>query len=185
MRLVHLSKTEITQLYNDRMVEDFPPDELKPLDRILDALDKGFYECLGMIEEKSILGYAFMVKHEKDYLVDYIAICSERRNEGLGGQLLRLFNEYLSEAASIIGEVENPEYTEDEELRSLQSRRIDFYLRNGLRNTGVTVTCFDVPYIILEMDRKNNHSEDEIKELYRMHYKKMLPDKMYRENVFV
>ena len=185
MRLISLSKEEVKDIYNNRMVMDFPRDELKPLSIIYNALDKGEYACLGLTEGEKILGYAFLAKGGGDYLVDYLAVDSKRRNEGLGGCMLRLMREMLHEADSVILEVEDPDFAEDEEQRTLRRSRMAFYLRNGLEETGVTARCFGVPFIILEMGIRSRHSDDRIRELYKEHYKRLLPEKMYKENIIV
>lgn len=64
----------------------------------------------------------------------------------------------------------------------IRERRLAFYLRNGLISTGVNALCFTVPYRILEFESGSGcpHSEDEIKDLYRLIYKTMLPPEMYK-----
>lgn len=39
MKLKKLTKLQVEALYKGRMAEDFPPDELKPLDRIFIAMN--------------------------------------------------------------------------------------------------------------------------------------------------
>ncbi len=185
MKLLTLSKADIEKLYAERMTKDFPKDELKPLKMIFAAMDRGEYECLGLYDGDDILGYIFLVKHGNDYLIDYFAVDSQHRNEGIGGKSLQILSEYLVDADTVILEIENPDFAENEEQREIQSRRQGFYLRNGLEKTGVTVKCFGVPFAILEMVVNERHSDDVIGEIYRMHYRKLLPDKMYRDNIFV
>ena len=185
MRLVELSKDEVKKIYNDRMTVDFPRNELKPLSIIYSAIDKNEYECLGLSDGTDILGYTFLAKSEGDYLVDYLAINPEQRNEGLGGETLRLLKEKLSEARSVILEVEDPDFAVDEEQRQLRCRRLNFYLRNGLERTGVTSNCFGAQFIILEMVLGSRHPDDMLREIYKQHYKRMLSEKMYKENIFV
>ena len=86
MKLLTLSKADIEKLYAERMTKDFPKDELKPLKMIFAAMDRGEYECLGLYDGDDILGYIFLVKHGNDYLIDYFAVDSQHRNEGIGGK---------------------------------------------------------------------------------------------------
>ena len=67
-----------------------------------------------------------------------------------------------AQAKSIIGEVENPEFAKSEEDRRIQTRRFEFYMRNGFRDTGVRAACFGVPYIIIEMGQGPAHTAEEI-----------------------
>ena len=109
MKLSSLNEKQIETIYRERMKIDFPPNELKPLSMIYDAIERGIYECLGLMDGTDIVGYAYLIRKGDDYLIDYLAVCPDRRNAGLGSEMLRLLGEYLAEADSIIGEVENPE----------------------------------------------------------------------------
>ncbi len=183
MQLKKLSIIQIEKVYMERMKEDFPPAELKPLSIIKQCLDKGAYECLGLFDGEDMLGYAFLLKHGKDYLIDYLAVYPNHRNEGVGGTMLGMLSEYLLEAESIIGEIEDPAFEENDEKRVLCKRRMEFYYRNGFKDTGVKALCFGVHFIIIETGANAVHSEERIKELYLKHYRFMLPDAVFRKNV--
>lgn len=185
MRLVSIDKLLLSRIYEDRMVNDFPPDELKPLQIMLDAIDKGIYECYGLENESSLVGYAMFVKNDEDYLVDYLAIFDEYRNRGLGGEFLKLLAKEKVNASSILVEVEDPLFAEDSEDKDLRVRRFNFYIRNGLIDTGVKALCFGVHYSLLEFKTNTIHSKEDIRELYKKRYKAILPEKMYRSNIFV
>lgn len=167
------------------MTIDFPADELKPLAMIMAALEKGIYECLGLINNSNIEGYVFLIKLDDDYLIDYLAIYQGVRNKGLGSKMLALLNEHLSNANSIIGEVENPDFAKDTGEQELRSRRYGFYMRNGFRDTGVTASCFGVAFIIIETGPGLIHTKEEITSLYRKHYKTLLPEKLYNQNIII
>jgi len=187
MQISLLGREEITEIYNTKMIYDFPPMELKPLPRILDAYDKNLYECYALLKDSDssdeILGYAFFVKMDNHYLFDYFAVTKDKRNGGLGSTFLGLLRQKFADSDSLIGEVEDPDYAENEEDRELQTRRLNFYLRNGYINTGIKVVMFDVDYIVLEMDLGKNHDNDTIARLYEAHYKAMLPEEMYNQKV--
>jgi len=185
MELKPLNRVLIEQIYNERMEEDFPPSELKPLNIILEAVSKNIYECYGLFDKEEIAGYIFLIKCGNDYLIDYLATYPERRNSGLGGIMIQLIGEKLKDAQSIIGEVENPDFATNESDRSLQRRRINFYFRNGFRDTNVKAECFGVPFILIETGPNLIHSEEEIKALYRMHYQAILSKEMYEKNIMV
>jgi len=185
--LTLLSSDQINKLYKEQMVIDFPPNELKPLDMLYKLISQGRYDCYGLIENDEIIGYSFLNRLEgsKDYLIDYLATAPNRRNHGLGAMMLKLLAEKLSDADSIIGEVENPEYAMNDADRELQTRRLKFYLRNGFIDTNVRATCFSVPYSIIELKNGMAKSEKKIKELYKQHYKAMLPKELFEANVIV
>lgn len=88
VKLKLLNLDEIRNIYQTRMVIDFPEAELKPLKYIIEAVNAGIYECLGLYENEECIGYTFLVRQG---------------------------NNYLTEAETIIAEVENPEYASCEE----------------------------------------------------------------------
>lgn len=189
MKIYELNRDEIIDIYNTRMVKDFPTDELRPLNLILGPYDKGTYLCYALIDEletpKATLGYAFFIKMGTDYLFDYLAISDVKRNSGIGTSFLKLLKEKFTDSTSVIGEVEDPSYAENDSNKDLQTRRLNFYLRNGYLDTGVRVKLFGVDYIVLEMDLGAAHSESEIKELYLNQYKNMLPKKLFDSMVII
>lgn len=182
-----LNKDQIKNIYENRMVEDFPPHELKPLNMIFDVMDQGKYICFGLLDGEDIAGYVFLLKNGDDYLVDYLATAQERRNNGLGGVIISHFNDYLYKvgAKSIILEVENPEFATSEEERNLQKRRYGFYMRNGFKDTSVKVKCFKADFILLETGRGLNHSEDEIRALYEMQLRSIISADKFEKNVVI
>jgi len=182
-----LSMEQIDKIYEERMLMDFPCDELKPLGMIKKLVLDGRYDCYGLFENDEMIGYTFLNRLDgrQDYLIDYLATFPNRRNGGLGAIMINLLREKLSTADSIIGEVENPKYANDESSKELQSRRFNFYLRNGFTDTNVRARCFGVPFIIIELGNKMSNSENEIKEIYKCHYKAMLPKDLYEKNVIV
>jgi GNAT superfamily N-acetyltransferase len=182
MHLKTLTKDQLSDLYNDRMREDFPPSELKPLFVILDAVDKGIYEALGLYDGEEIVGYFCLVKQGNDYLVDYLAIYPEKRNGGIGSILVKLLSEHMDSTGNIIGEVEDPKYARNDDDRKLRIRRMDFYLRNGCFDTGVRAKCFGVEFIILRMGKKKLEKQ-KCWDIYSAIYRSILPKDMYDENI--
>ena len=151
MKLEYISKAMTEKIYKERMVEDFPEDELKPLGVILKAIELGKYECLELFDGETMIGYVFLVKLDRNYLVDYLAVFPHTRNAGAVGVMVNLLAEYLRDADNIIVEVEDPEYEENEDQKEIQSRRLAFYIRNGCSDTGLKVKTFGVPFKVLRM----------------------------------
>ena len=182
MKFDKLSSEQVEKLFRERLVFDFPKDEVKPLDIILEAMDKGIYECLGLMDENDIIGYVFLVKKDKDYLIDYLAVYPDKRNSGIGSKMLKLLAEYYMDVDNIILEIEDPDRAENPEEKELQIRRRVFYLRNNCKDTGLRIDCFGVPFQILIV--KGNRSEDleYLKELYVSFYKMVLPENIFEKN---
>ena len=183
MYLTELNKQQIETVYNTHMVRDFPKAELKPLRMILDAVDRGIYLCLGLFDGDEQIGISFLEKAGSDHLMDYIAIIPERRNSGAGSEMLRLLAQRLGDEGHAILEVEDPDRASDEAEKELQIRRLGFYKRNGCRDTGLRVECFDVPFVILEAGSRDFDSLDEVWELYRTLYGLVLTEETLARRV--
>lgn len=183
MELIQLTKDRVASVYEERMVHDFKKDELKPLKMILKAIDEGIYESLGLSDGAGLLGYIFLVRQGKRYLVDYLAVYPEERDKGRGTTILKLLRDHVTDAEMMIIEVENPLYAESSSEKEIQERRISFYLRNGCVDTGVRVRCFGVPFIIIRLGEKGSLDRDTVWEGYQSFYRAVLPKKMFDANI--
>lgn len=171
VNLRELTNEQIASVYNEHMIEDFPPEELKPLEKILGALKIGRYACYGIFSDEEFSGYVFLERINNDYLIDFIATFPQKRNGGLGAELLAVLADALKDSDSVLGEVEDPAFADTEEARLLQTRRLGFYLRNGIIDTGVKATTFGAHYLILELPTGHPHSSEEICDLYNKQYR--------------
>lgn len=183
MEIRKLTTDQVKEIYNTHMKDDFIPDELKLLKYILLAVKKGIYDCLGAFEDDEVVAYAFMVKQGDDYLLDYLAVYPEKRNGGIGSKVLGLLKDYYKNARSILIEVENPEFAKDDSENEIQTRRIDFYLRNGCVDTGFKVSAFGVPFLVLEIGLGHVEELIGIEELYAGFYREMLPVEIFKGSI--
>lgn len=183
MDIISLTKDQVTSLY-PHMKEAFPADELKPLSRILAGMDKGTYECKGLTDHGDMVGYAVFVRTGDHMLFDYLSVLPMYRNQGMGGIFLKMLDDYFASADSVIVEVEDPAYAENEADQHLQQRRKQFYERNGFVNTGVSTLCFGVHYLLL-MHHAHILDAETVKQLYLDHYQAMLPKLMFRRFIQV
>ncbi len=179
MKLVELDSAQVKRIYKERLTFDFPRAERKPLNMILKGMNKGMYVCLGLLDENDVIGYTFLVKMGKDYLIDYLAIYPEKRNSGIGGNILLLLTEYLADADNVLLEIEDPDRCDDADEKELQARRREFYLRNNCRDTGLRVTCFLVPFQILVLGENKTENLNDLKELYLSFYRMILPKVLF------
>jgi len=174
-------------IYNTFMKRDFPGNELKPLASIIKMWKDNAYYCYEMTENNNVTGYVFSVKQSRagrvNYLIDYLAVSGEYRNQGFGSMLLSRISFLVKNAGCVIVEVEDPDYADDEESELLRKRRIQFYLRNGFSETGITARLFGVQFRILELAGSVKHTKDEIKDIYESLYRYMVPGLMYKMNV--
>lgn len=185
MRIETLTKEQVKMVYRTYMCNDFPKNERKPLDMILKAMDAGIYECFGLCEDGELFGYAFFVRQGADFLFDYLAIRPDRRDGGLGSTFLQLLRAHFSHAECILGEVEDPAYARNPQEAETRSRRLSFYTRNGFLLSPVTAETFGVRYLLIEMDLGCQHDAEEIRRLYRAHYRAVLRQETFDKHVHV
>ena len=183
MEIIKLNVWQMFRIYYTKMKKDFSKNELKPFMMIAKGMKRGDYECVGLLEGDKFLGYGVMFKHGNDYLFDYLATEKDERNKGIGAKFLNMMKDYLKDADSVIGEVEDPEFGKDEADKKLRQRRVGFYLRNGIVDTNIRVKLFGEYFYVMEMVINRPHSSSEVESLYKMHYRLNLPAKMYEENV--
>jgi GNAT superfamily N-acetyltransferase len=143
-----LNETELTQVYNEQMRRDFPPEELKPLDMILHAAALGVGHTWGVFDGETLLAYLLMVRPQGSCIsqLDYFAVLPAYRGEGLGAQLLAELPAHEQGAQAIIIEAECPEHAPDE---AMAHRRLGFYARAGAIETGWSEHLFDAWFRIL------------------------------------
>ena len=177
--LLELTESQIEEIYHNHMIHDFPDTERKPLSMILKALREGRYECYGAEIDGELYGYAFFVKCAPDYLLDYFAVFPEMRCKGMGSLFLKRLAEHFKNKTVII-EVENPEFAENEDERAIRLRRISFYLRNGCRDSGVKAKLFKVEYKLLLISDEEHIDREEVKKIYLNIYRNVLPKLLYR-----
>lgn len=181
-----LAEDDIRKLYNERLKEDFPPDELKPLAMILRALKKGRYICFGAVTDESVLAYAFFVQAGSDALFDYFAVKKELRSRGIGSRFLqRLISGPLRDRAHVLLEVDDPDLAANEEEYRKRERRLAFYLKNGLTETSVRAEVWHVGYRILALPVGQRPDPDDAKRIYASLYRMMMPEALFKRMVII
>ena len=186
--LRELTLDEMSAVYDTYMTADFPKNELRPFSSVVQLHGEGRYTGYGMYDQADQLqAYVFLAMLREDtrchYLVDYLAVLPDRRDSGLGSVLLRLLPEALKNAGCIVGEVEDPDRTEDPREKHTRQRRIAFYQRAGYLDTGVKVCLFGVDYRVMEIPSPAGHSPGEIRRVYEAIYRSFLPEHIFLEKV--
>ena len=185
-----LTLDEMKTIHRRHMRRDFPVNELRPFHSVRQLYRQGRYLGIGLFDEQeALLAYAYFasltLEGEKHYLFDYLAVVPDHRDSGVGSEFLKLLPSALSDGASIIGEVENPDLETEEAERRTKERRMQFYLRSGVRDTGVLTRLFGVDYRIMEYPLSRLHSPTEIASIYEAIYRSFLPDPVYQKQVRV
>ena len=145
MKLNLLNKEELTNLYKDEMMFDFPRAELKPLRAMLRLMDMGQYDPLLVTDDQGVaLGYAmiWLPRARNGALLEYLGVLRGKRNGGLGSQVLPML---ASRYGQLFGEAEAPT-SDDPAENDLRRRRIAFYERNGFRVLDYECALFGVHF---------------------------------------
>ena len=187
LTIVTLTLEQAEALYETRMKRDFPPDELKPFSMIRDAIGRNEYVCYGAMHAREIVAYAFfarcVVKGRTLGLLDYFAVVERLRDQGIGGACLNRLAAHMGDMDAVIIEVEEPSLARDPEERNTRQRRLDFYLRCGMREGGVQATLYGVDYRLLTMPVGRSLDPDDVRRAYDAIYRAMLPETMYNKIV--
>ncbi len=134
---------QIKRLYKN----SFPRNERKSFRRLLRARKKGTAEILAAVDENgSFCGHAIFVLYGDLVLLDYFAVCPERRDQGIGSVLMQQIQERFSDKKLFL-EIELPDPKND--ASGVKQRRKEFYLRCGMSETGLRVKLFGVDLEIL------------------------------------
>lgn len=175
MKLKQLSKKQRENIYNNYMIYDFHKSEVKPFETIEKLVERGNYMCFGCYEDIDFLGYAYFVKSDNtnNLLLDYFAVNKQYRSKGLGSKIILTMKEQLTgKYSSLLGEVENPEFANDDNDKLTRERRIAFYLKNGFKVSNVKCRVSVDSYVMINLglDKELNDKEisEEMNELYNI-----------------
>ena len=188
--VTELTLEQVRAAYAELLVPAFPVNELKPLKRIEAALKRGEYRCYGAVAAGDVLGAAFFVHIRREgrtlKLFDYFVIKPDLRCRGIGGRFLRaLIEGPLRGADAALLEVDDPERADSPEERALCRRRLAFYLRNGLYDTGTRAVVYDVAYRILALPGGEPLTTDQARGMYAALYRAIFPPHTYRHRVVI
>ena len=178
MQIERMELEEVRAVYEQDMVYQFPPEEVKPFSSIRSLMRRGMYSCFALREGKDLLAYAFFMHAPQNShaLLDYYVVCTPYRNKGYGSAFLEQLAEVLARFDSILVEAENPAYAESAAERTQQERRISFYERNGFRKTALRVNLFSMEYVILQRELCATSTDREARLMLDGLYRAMLGD---------
>lgn len=144
MELRLLNKEELTALYQNELMEDFPHSELKPLKAMLRLMDLGRYDPLIITENGQDVGYAmlWLMQEQSGALLEYFGVLRGLRSAGQGTRIISLLAQRYGQ---LFGEAEAP-CSHDPDINELRQRRIAFYERNGFRVLDYQCALFGVRF---------------------------------------
>ncbi len=130
------------------MAVDFPPSELKQLDKMERLMKAGIAEGWFLEENRACKGYAFFLRvpGEELVLLDYYAIFPALRGQNLGSRGLNLLRAQYPRG--IFLEAEAPEAADTPEERAARQRRVAFYQRAGFLPCPFENSVFGVQYLV-------------------------------------
>ena len=178
-----LSLAECKRVYEDYLVKDFPADEVKPFSSIRRMTQKGLYQSWGFYEENDLAAYAFLCDdcRQRFSLLDYYAVNASLRGRGYGQRALAVLRERYRAYKGVIIESENPDFAKNEEDRRTRVRRLAFYEKCGLTDSGVRGSAFGVEYRILYAPCSGPATNKEVKAALAEIYRMLVPGDAYKK----
>lgn len=165
MKLICLRLEEGEQIYTAYLKQDFPPSELKPWAMMAEAVRQGQYDLLAAYENGVMVGYAWQFRPASGaILIDYLAVLPPYRGRGVGIALLDALRRYYANTGR--GLLLESEYPPEAPDPAAAQRRLRFYHRAGLTDTGVQILLFGVRYCILSLSPVDDPAA-EMTHLYR------------------
>lgn len=179
-----LSPEQVRAVYPVLLAPAFPENELKPLSMIEQALKRGEYLCFGAMDGDRTLAVAFFVRigdgGDTLMLLDYLAVSPGLRCRGIGGRFLQtLIDGPLRGIGTVLLEVDEPAAAESPEDLEIRRRRLDFYLRNGLKDSGVLAEVYGATYRILTLPTGEAPCPDAVRRMYDRLYRAILPPHLF------
>ncbi len=134
--------SELEMLYRSA----FPDNERKPFEMIREKYRQNVTDVWVIEDAEEFSGFAITMNGEDLVLLDYFAICEEKRGQGLGGKSLQALQE-LYRGKRFFLEVESLKVPADN--MEERCRRKQFYLGNGMKELGVYAKLFGVEFELL------------------------------------
>lgn len=196
MQIRKLTMDQMESIYQTDMQEAFPPAELKPWKRICQMAERGVYTGYGLYEEdplkaqklgRNLRAYGFFVRcpGTGDLLLDYLSVPKSYRGEGYGSQFLSYLPDLIGDSRCLLFEIEDPDCTDDPDVRKTRLKRQHFYLKNGIRATNARSQVFGVDYRILQYTPDQPLSEAEVMTALTEVYHTMFPEEWFGKQVFI
>lgn len=134
----------------------FPSFERKPFSIIRSMQKKGKSDIWYFEKDGKFAGLVFTINSNDVILIDYLAIVSHRRGEGIGSAIITQLRDYyidkgiFVEIESVFDECEN---------KAERLRRKQFYLNNGMIPMKVMVILFGVEMELLGLNCSLTYDE--------------------------
>lgn len=156
MRLEDLDTMEDKEPFLALYETAFPSQERKPFGVMEELSARGKMEMLAIMDEERFVGLAIVLLAGESVILDYFAIAASMRNCGYGGKALgMLVSRYSSQRMILEIEMEDPQAENAQE----RVKRKAFYMRNGIKETGVYAHVYHTDFELLSADGKLTYEE--------------------------
>ena len=168
--MIHsFNEIQLQTLYQQHMIQDFPPNELKPLNQLLLQHQQNKTFWIGYSVKQQLCGYAILAKgkQQRCLLLDYFAIFSDMRSHGCGTAFLHELKAVFSNWQAILIEAEAAQ-------TETAQKRLHFYQQNGARKTAIQLRLYEVDYHVLVLPLAASLCDEEalenLQDLYQSLY---------------
>lgn len=146
-RVGEISSAQLRELYANVIEKDFPQDELRPYERMVDLRERGLYRAYALFEKEQLRAYACVLEGEQGLLLDYLGVPDPWKGHGYGTHMLKETVRTAGERILLL-ESEDPDAESTPDAQTAR-RRLNFYLCAGMRETEIRADVFGVRYRIL------------------------------------
>ncbi len=146
MNLVRMKSSDVYHTYFEKMQFDFGSQELKKFQELKREISNDTCDAWNIVVGQKIIGYAFVVKDKKGLygLLEYFAIDKSLRSSGFGTKAIGMIKERYSRNVKLLYvDSESPDSAQN---RRIAARRLNFYRRAGVKDTGIVMDFASIPY---------------------------------------
>ncbi|MCD8395240.1 MAG: GNAT family N-acetyltransferase [Bacteroidales bacterium] len=133
--------------------EAFPPEEYIAPAELARMAENGPLEFFALKDGEAIIGFMVTMTHEEMAYLFFLAVDSDCRSKGYGGQALALFALHYPNMTHIV-DLERPDIKAGNALQRLSRKK--FYMRNGYRETGQCMKYLGIDFEILCLEEDFN-----------------------------
>lgn len=178
-----MTPEEANLIYETKLIEDFPPEEVKPFKSMMRMYKEDQYRFLGFYKNESLMAYAYLVKVDHFLLLDYFAVTRDFRGSGTGSKCLKILKEQMNDIYGIIIETENIDCAANDAELNERIRRNDFYRRNGVIETKVREIIYEAAYQNWYYPVTKHLTDEEVLRESINFYKVMIPGERNKKYV--
>lgn len=134
------------KLLEELAMEALPPEEYLAPNNILELSRETDMDFRALYDKDCFIGYSDVVRHSNMAYLFFLAIIPENRSKGSGSNILiSLSEKYKSYQFTVDFEMIDENASNNEQ----RIRRKGFYMRNGFKETDLSLTYFGVWYEVM------------------------------------